>query len=916
MSRSLPRLLSTTGLGLWLTLAAAQAQPVALAFEPPQIEPQAICVSRAPDVEVLARWKAWDGTSLQDWTGPQVESELARLAELDAPGWYDKAMQAIDLLPSIDADFDDTQKTLARIEWMVAAGKQAELADLRLVPELLAQDNTPSPRRQRALAGLLLRGTGIAADPETGLKLLVQAANGGNADAILELVSMQIAGAQVDGWDVPPDMGVTMAFGALVGQLDPEICDRVTRIAREYKNGDVVVANLPLSERWYRFAADLGDMGAAWKVAEFHMRSEGVVKDNAILLKYLTLAAERGSPVAQVNLGRIYETGALVEQDLAQAQALFMQAAEQGDRGGMIRLALFLQEKVKRDPAAMADYRHALDALVARNDAPGWSLLAAADAVLADKGRWSGEVEAMAFLQRAADQGDGMALRRLAGMKMRGVTTEAEFYPLVDDLMASVQIMGTIEPMNDLRAAFTCRAPGAPLLEDAAFWKEQAQATGIETVVFGPAELLELARSQDPLTLARLQSQALSGRASAVAQYLTLIEKGDFSVVQQDFWEEYAQKFPEVLQSRGRLALSLARTVSERAEALDLFRQALAAGETEAGLYLARALLDDEDATPADLIEATELLLPLAEQGMGNALRLLPQADPARFPDMQAVLAQYGDVIDARGDFDALLIAAEYLDDPAARQDHLSRAVALTSCNFDQAARMADFMGKTGNVAGFAQWLQIADILAENEGWRLTRIGDLLMRYGSDSEKAGAEALYQAGYAAGNRVAMLRLLSTYARAEDPKYDPRQATELYIALVMATRPGELPELLVRINDEEPAIRQAVMSAVNPEQIFKVAADAGDPVAMREYAFRLREGNADAAQVAQATALLAQASDKGDVEAMVEYAVSLAFGVGVDPSRDEALMWLNKAAALGNQRALTLVATLGLTESETQ
>jgi hypothetical protein len=29
-----------------------------------------------------------------------------------------------------------------------------------------------------------------------------------------------------------------------------------------------------------------------------------------------------------------------------------------------------------------------------------------------------------------------------------------------------------------------------------------------------------------------------------------------------------------------------------------------------------------------------------------------------------------------------------------------------------------------------------------------------------------------------------------------------------------------------------------------------------------------------------------------------------------------MWLNKAAALGNQRALTLVATLGLTESETQ
>ncbi|GHC56704.1 tetratricopeptide repeat protein [Neogemmobacter tilapiae] len=916
MSLAFTRPLSSTALGLWLALGAAHAQPIPLIFEPPQIEPQAICTSRAPDARIIARWQDWDGLSLQGQDTAQVQTDLDRLAELDAPAWYDKALLAIDLLATTDPDFTAQDQALARIEWMVAAGKQAELANLRLVPALLEQDSAPSPRRQRALAGLLLRGNGITADPDKGLQMLIAAANGGNADAILELVSMQIAGAKVEGWDVAPDMGVTMAFGALVGQLDADICNRVTRIAREYKNGDVVAADLALSERWYRFAADLGDLGAAWKVAEFHMRSEGVVKDNAILLKYLTMAADGGSPVAQVNLGRIYETGALVAQDLTRAETLFHAAAGQDDRGGMIRLALFLQDKVQRDPAAMPDYRAALDALVARSDAPGWALLAAADAVLTDKGRWAGEAAAMAFLQRASDQGDGMALRRLANMKMRGITTDQAFYPLVDDLIASVQTLGTIEPMNDLRAAFACRAPDAPLIDDAEYWREQALATGIETMAFGPEELLELARSNDPLTLARLQSQALSGRATAVAQYLTLIEKGDFTVVQQDFWEEYAKEYPEVLQSRGRLALSLARTQTERTAALDLFRQALAAGEVEAGLYLARALLDNDDAKPADMAEAAALLEPLAGQGMGAAMRLLPQADPLRFPDMAATLAEYAGVIDARGDVDALLIAAEFLPDPAARQDHLARAQALTSCNFDQAARFAEFMGKTGDAAGFAQWIKTAGYLAEDEGWRLTRMGDLLSRYGTEAEKAGAEGLYLAGYAAGNRVAMLRLLSNYAKPDNPKYDPLKATEVYIALVMATRPGDLPELLIRINEEEAVIRQAVMSAVDPEQIFKVAAEAGDPVAMREYAFRLREANPDAEQVAKAAAMLAQASEMGDVEAMVEYAVSLAFGVGVEPSRDEALMWLNKAAAMGNQRALTLVATLGLSESVSQ
>ena len=222
-----------------------------------------------------------------------------------------------------------------------------------------------------------MNGTGIAVNKEKGLQLLVAAGYGGNADALLKIVTLQEKGTVVPGWDVPQDIAVTMAFGALVGKMDPMICDRVARIAREYMNGTTVTRDAGLAEKWFRFAADMGDGVSAWKVAEMHMRSEDLVKSNETLITYLTKAADAGLPYAQVALGRLYEQGALVgEKDVERARALYVKAAAFGDRAGLLRNALFLQAQAKVDGAYQPAYRAALEEFAKRADAPAWIFIA------------------------------------------------------------------------------------------------------------------------------------------------------------------------------------------------------------------------------------------------------------------------------------------------------------------------------------------------------------------------------------------------------------------------------------------------------------------------------------------------------------------------------------------------------------
>lgn len=902
-------------LALVLAPIAANAATVDLQFEPPELDAQAVCNPRLGDEDLAAKWADVDPAKPPEPDTALIKRDFRRLLEMDAGRWFDVVAAVEANFQAIDPDYSDVNMVIDRIELLLAAGRVGDLTKERLVERLAAMDLTQTPRAQNLLAGYLTRGVGIQKDQTQGEALLLQAALGGNADAILALVEREVAGKPVDGWTVPPDLAVTMAFGALVGKLDPLICDRVNRIAREYMSGRIVTRDPALAERWFRFSADLGDAVSAWKVAEMHLRAEDVVKDNRVLLHYLTAASDAGLPYAQVVLARLKADGALLPRDLAAADKTYAAAAKASSAGAASHV-LFLQAQSRRDPAWTRRYVAALTELAAKPDAPAWALIAMADQLLAAKGRWAGKAEALALLERAIALGESAALEKTASMKVHAASTPAEFYALMDQLIQAVVSAGEVDPMLELSNAYICRAPDAPQVAEADYWARVALSTSTLAVDYTPQRLAALGATPDPLVEAEIQTQALTGRVSAIAQYIFLLERRGVSPEMLAFWEGYASRFPGVAGARANLALEAARSPADRRAALELFRKAVTQGEAGAGTKLAETLLEDPAVTAEDRAEALEILLPLADLGIGDALSMLPLADPDQFPDMKAVMDRYAQAVDDRGDFDALLLALPLITDRTVYADYVARATAITGCTFNEALRLTDAIGRAGDRGLFQRWLRITDYLAQKDGDALAELADVYSRYATDADQPKILAYYEAARAAGSKVAIQRLLNRYSRRAAPQYDPALSAELFVDLVKVSAPEELPHALNRLRGATPEIRAIAYRSIDEARLFLSAAQSGSPVAMREYALILRQGAARPAEVLESTDWLRKAAEAGEPSAMVDLAEALAYGIGTPPSRDESLEWLAKAAELGSDEAAQRLRSLELSSEAGQ
>ncbi|MDZ4395110.1 hypothetical protein [Cypionkella sp.] len=888
---------------------------VAVNFEPPRIEVEKICAASISDEQLAAQWAAWDGKTLPEAAADLIQRDLRRLMDSDAIRWFDTIEKAQAMLPSVDPQFSADKALLARVELLIAAGRLKELTNQRLVDQLMANENGGSPRLQNILADYLMNGTGIPVNKEKGLQLLVAAGYGGNADALLKIVALQEKGTPVPGWDVPSDIAVTMAFGALVGKMDPMICDRVARIAREYMNGTIVTRDVGLAEKWFRFAADMGDGVSAWKVAEMHMRSEDLVKSNDTLITYMTKAADAGLPYAQVALGRLYEQGALVgKKDIDRARALYEQAAKFGDRAGLLRNALFLQAEAKVDGAYQPAYRAALEEFAKRPDAPAWIFIALGDFEIADKGRWDGESAAVRYYEKAEAMGEPSATKRLTPIRFRYATTPKQFYQVIDEVIATVHTGGEIDPMNGLKDAFSCRAPQAPQRTEAEYWEGISTATGTKTVEFTPTELLAMIANPNPQDIARLQSQALYGRPTAIAQYMEVLARGNAAPEELAFWESYAKRFDGVTAARGRLEHKFAEIGQNLTDPTTTLRAAIAEGDTSAQIDLVEILLkQDPQKNAAAALAAIE---PMAEMGNGAALRMLPQLDPKRFPDLKAVYAKYADVIESRGDFDAVVLALPFQPDQGRRDDYLRRATTATDCSFDEIKTLADAMGQVGDQAAFTKWVDVAEFLSENDSWRLVQLGDLLRHYGGESMANAQLAYYERGYEGGNTTAIHRLLDIYGNASTPQFNAARTADLYVALVERSQPKDIPRALARLAVASQPVQDSAYARLDVPKLYRTAAEAGNPAGMREYGKLLQSTAQSTAELETSTLWISKAADAGDVPAMLAYADALAFGLGVPASRDQAMVWLQKASDAGNTDASAKVRSLMLQPAVSQ
>ncbi|MEM1388010.1 MAG: hypothetical protein AAF626_11725 [Pseudomonadota bacterium] len=889
---------------------AQEAAPTLdLEFRPPDVAFDPICVARPPDDEITQFWGAWDREVLPTIDPAFVKRDLKRLQQIDARTWFATVDAMITLLAEQDPGFAGQNALLTRILAMEAAGKFTELEQLGLVPQLAEMAGASSARIQNALSRFYRDGVGVSRDVEKADELLVAAGFLGNADALLALSKMTLEGATPKGWDVPVDLAVTMAFGGLVGELNETICDRTARIAREYHNGEIVTADTQLAHDWYRFTADLGDAYAAWKVVEYHIRAEGFVKDNATLLKYLNQAADAELPFAQIELGRLYQAGSLVEQDLDRALTLFRAAAATGERPGLTRVALFLEEYRDRYPEHEAERLAALRAISALPDAPGWVFTRLAQNVIDTQGRWEGESEAIALLEEATRRGDMDGTTRLAMMLIAKRSTAEEFERAVDLLSRSVSVHGGVTPSKRLAAAFLCQAVDSPRLAEAAHWRGLEEATASANIDLPVHRLIQLTPEANPHEIAVIQSQALYGRPTSLASWLKYLDYAPFANDEMRlFWEGYSGRYSDVLKALAKLELELANSRDERLAAFDLLRREYRQSGAPAALELARALLDYETADDASQDEIFALLEEPAAAGIGAAIQLIAGLTASE-SEARQVYERYADIIERNGDFDALVFAVPFVEG-AQRELYLSRAVGVMPCDYKNVMAMAALAEKLGDHDQVLHWLDIAGHLLGGNAWAMTDLAEnKLAALGSEAAEE-ARALFARAYELGDGTAARGLFDLAIDDSVPTYDPAQAIAMIKAAADSEEVDVLRGFLGRYRKASDAVRAEVETRLDLPQIYLVAARHGDIYSMRAYGQFLQANAVDGRDLAQSTEWLRKAAEGGDTTAMAEYGEALAFGIGTAADPDAAILWLERAAAGGSRKATEIVTLVRL------
>jgi TPR repeat protein len=116
-----------------------------------------------------------------------------------------------------------------------------------------------------------------------------------------------------NGQDVAQDYGEARLWYLKAG--DQNDLESEAALGNLYANGEDVQQNLDKAADWYLKAGDiLGDNEACYWLAMCYLEGKGGLKqDAALAVKWLTKAASNEDPIAQYQLGLLYEAGKGVE---------------------------------------------------------------------------------------------------------------------------------------------------------------------------------------------------------------------------------------------------------------------------------------------------------------------------------------------------------------------------------------------------------------------------------------------------------------------------------------------------------------------------------------------------------------------------------------------------------------------------
>ena len=885
------------------------AQTIDLAFYPPNIPAVQVCEADTDRVGAADRWAGWDGTALPDMPLRQIRRDIATLRAADPVAWFDTVWQAVALLDAHAPSITDEAILLNQIATLEAAGRFQELVAGGYVLTLARQAPVLTISTKMQLSRLLRNGIGIDADPAWADALLVEAGYAGELKALFELAERQLDGTAPADWAIPLELTLTTAFSTTIGELDTAICDRAKTIARAYRSGRLVTANPELAEAWFRFAADLGDATAAWRVAEFHMAAEGIDKDNDTLLAYLEKAATGGLSYAIVELARVYEAGALAPKDIDRAAALMAGLAETGDMQGLMQRALFLRRQVAHDPSFQEALHEAVKSLSEHPQAPAWAFRDLAYAHLEKAGFWAGQDQARALFQKAADMGDTEARIQLAKLSLTQDPTLADVDAAIDTFDRVFPRRGGAAPVKEVIAALVCRAPGFVDEGMARSWLDRFDEINGLPAEMQASSVLALDPALHPMQIAAIQSEALHGTPTGIAEWRRITAAqiltggGDASE-----WQPDQTDTDEMFIAQIMVDFALSPSQEDRAARLAALRARHQAVGPDFARHITVRLFKDAygpDAmaqlSPQDRQTALDTLHASAAAGYGRAMMALAAQEALR-PAQRALYNRYKGAIADRGDYAAQVFAARLSDAP---ERYVARAMGTMPCDFRSTMEMLALAEHLKDAEGVDRWLQAAGVLADDRASRLKQMAHAVLRVEAPNAATDAVAYLQRASQKGDDDAAEDLFRLVLRPETAAYDPEGGVLLLAQAVTGGRLALLPGYLAALADADQSVRTVFEDRLDMDAVVGVAADSGHPAAMRLYALRLRDGAGNAAALGQSVAWLERAAGAGDTPAMVELGQMLAFGIGVTADRSAALRWLEEAAATGSPRAAEIM-----------
>ncbi len=892
---------------LLLLAAPAQAEPVRLTFLPPEVAPQTLCRAGLSDGEDDLTASPTDLAQLTDALRlAYVNRDIRRLQDEDPDRWFAFITDLIDWKARLDAGFDAFDVMLAKTDLMIDAGRLDDLTASGFVAKLTAARTRLNGAQKMRLAQLHLNGIGTAPDLALAQALMVEAAYGGNAEALLAIARMTAERGPVPGWDVPMDLTVTLAFTGLVGQLDDGVCRRAERIARLYLDGTVVARNPQAAYAWTKFAADLGSAQAAWRMVEFHLSAEAVARDDAVLLYYLQLAVDRGIALKGNQIEALEADPGL---ELAAIRRILGPNRSRDDGSALNRLEPFLtlavnlsDEEVSRD-SPMLQY---LQEVTRLPSAPGFVFTALAEEVIARDGRWAGEARAAGYLEQAAAKGDPAGMRRLAEIQLRYRWDAARVNRAQNLLAEAATRWGDAQAMEDLDGLLRCQVPDAPRMAEARLWADSYAATGARAVEVAPGDLPGLDPFMDPETLAQIQAQALDGRFESLARMAVRLQRDRF--VTDDamrFWAGRVSASENALEDFALMEYALAAGPRDRDIAVELMRRAYLNNGPTTALELGIVLTEYAGRDPAIDAEITDLLTRAGNRGEGAAIRLMARHLAPGTPPSQ-VYARFATVIEERGDFLALMFAIPFVP-TAQAQDYLDRAVALMACGSKDVEELADAQAFLGAADQALQWKRVG--LAMDYGQSLSQlaISDRQMDFYGRGAAPGQVAVLERELAEGDLSARRALFALTADPDLAPYDPARAAGYLVGALDGASAADEAWILQAYRAAPQAVRDAADARFDLRGLYARVAGRGDAVAMRELGLLLRD--APPADPAMAARWLTQAAEAGDVIAMREAGFMLALGLAGPPDRAAALVWLRQAATAGDAEAARLAALLG-------